>query len=296
MKKTITLSVIALLLRASAMYAQVPNPGFENLNYDGSASNWGNVYLFAIMIDSMGISHEDSIVVDGQFYFATPDAHSGLVAMEMRNAWDFTANEGIAGSVTADTDSVYSSWSSFETVSIQEQPVDFGFYYEYFPVGDDSAIATLQVFDEFSNMIGEARIILSGTTNVYTYATTPVLYTLPGTVVYYYMNFSTAVYGSVANLGTRFLVDDVEMNTTTGINLLNANNEFEMYPNPSGNQIRINVLKNEPFEIEMVNALGTSVLKRQNENRLDISGLAAGVYFVNIRQGNSNLTKKLLKQ
>ena len=51
--------------------AQIPNAGFEQLNTDGSLRNWGNVYLWPMHIDSSGNSYVDSLVFDGQLYFAT---------------------------------------------------------------------------------------------------------------------------------------------------------------------------------------------------------------------------------
>jgi hypothetical protein len=98
--------------------AQIPNSGFEQLNADGTVRNWGGVYLLPMYIDSSGNSFVDSIVFDNYFYFHTNDAHWGNSAIEMRNAWDYTTNQGMAGGVSADTDTVYSAWGSFETFPI----------------------------------------------------------------------------------------------------------------------------------------------------------------------------------
>ena len=64
MKKIFTFFVIAFSLKAAYSVAQqIPNKGFEQLNFDGSLSNWGNVYLFSMWFDSTGVSHlTDSIV------------------------------------------------------------------------------------------------------------------------------------------------------------------------------------------------------------------------------------------
>src|SRR4051812_39154797 len=121
MKNTLTLLFV---LTFFSSFAQVPNGDFENLNYDGSLRNWGNVYLTAVMIDSNGVSHFDSIVYNGGNYYYQPtiDAHSGNYAMEVNNAWSFTFSGAITGSVSVDTDTVYSAYGALEFIPTQMQP------------------------------------------------------------------------------------------------------------------------------------------------------------------------------
>ena len=48
--------------------AQIPNGDFEALLYDGTLSNWGNITLFAVIIDSAGNTIQDSLIFDGPFW------------------------------------------------------------------------------------------------------------------------------------------------------------------------------------------------------------------------------------
>src|SRR5436190_1945330 len=98
MKKIYLILLIALSVKADPMNAQtVPNYGFEHLNYDGTSSNWGNMFLFPMWIDTNGSSYVDSIAFDNNwFYRPTNDAFLGNTAIELSNAWDYTTNQGIA--------------------------------------------------------------------------------------------------------------------------------------------------------------------------------------------------------
>jgi hypothetical protein len=113
MRQIFTILVMTLSLKAVYMQAQtIQNGSFESLNSDGTLRNWGNVYLMSVWIDSSGVSHSDSIVYDGPFYAPTNDAFHGNTALELRNAWNFTSNIGIAGAVGLDDDSVFSSFAN----------------------------------------------------------------------------------------------------------------------------------------------------------------------------------------
>ncbi|MBK6988970.1 MAG: hypothetical protein IPH33_12505 [Bacteroidetes bacterium] len=72
--------------------AQIPNGDFEALLYDGTLSNWGNITLFAVIIDSAGNTIQDSLIFDGPFCGVTTDAHSGNYALEMRNMFNLQTN------------------------------------------------------------------------------------------------------------------------------------------------------------------------------------------------------------
>ncbi|MEO8146354.1 MAG: T9SS type A sorting domain-containing protein [Bacteroidia bacterium] len=296
MKTLITIFTIALSLNVITAKAQIPNCGFENLNADNTISNWGNIYLFAIIIDSNGVSHPDSIVFDNQFYAPTNDSHSGSWAMEMRNAYDFTANEGIAGSVSADTDSVFMGWSSFQMIEVQSPPTNMSFYYKYFPVNNDSAVARLLVLDSWANQIGEAIIVVSGTVSNYTSATTPVVYSAPGVAAYVVMNFNnfyTSMPGvNQPGLGTRFLVDDLSINWTTGINEVSTNDGmFNIYPNPASNQLNIKTNYNKEIHYNIYNMYGQLVLQsnlQPSDAIIPLDKLINGPYNIELITGNKS--------
>ena len=294
MKKLLPLLFFALLFSNKQVSAQIPNGNFETLNWDGTLSNWGNVYLMSVSIDSLGNTLMDSIVWDGPYYSKTADANTGNFAMEMRNAYNYTTNHGIAGSVSADTDSVYTAWGALEFVSIQIQPTDFSFYYKYNSVADDSGIARLTVYDYMMNPAGNAEVIFSGISSVYTYTSVPITFTSPDPVAYYSLNFSTkfslADMPTEPHLGTSLIIDDVQLSSTTGIgsnNLLESS--YSLFPNPSKENLNISSKNAEEINYCIYNMLGKKILEGKilpGTQSISTGQFSNGVYAIEFVSSN----------
>jgi hypothetical protein len=71
---------------------------------------------------------------------------------------------------------------------------------------------------------------------------------------------------------------------------------FKIYPNPATNgYLYVTSKLNGAKNISVFDVLGKQVLKNKlNGERLDISSLKSGVYFLTIEQGKSSTTKKLI--
>lgn len=294
MKKLLPFLFFALLFSNKQVSAQIPNGDFETLNWDGTLSNWGNVYLMAVSIDSLGNTFMDSIVWDGPYYSKTVDANTGNFAMEMRNAYNYTTNHGIAGSVSADTDSVYTAWGALEFVSIQIQPTDFSFYYKYNSVGDDSGIARLTVYDYMMNPVGNAEVVLSGISSVYTYTSVPITFTSPDPVAYYSLNFSTkfslADIPTEPHLGTSLIIDDVQLSSTTGIGSNNLmENSYSLFPNPSKENLNISSKNSAEIKYCIYNMLGKKILEGKilpGTQSISTQQFSNGVYAIEFVSNN----------
>ena len=55
----------------------------------------------------------------------------------------------------------------------------------------------------------------------------------------------------------------------------------------------------ESYTLEIKNAMGQSILNRKTTNRVeqvDLSGRAAGIYFVKLKTENNTIVKKIIKQ
>jgi hypothetical protein len=302
MKKIFTILVIALSLKAGITQAQtIANSGFEQINTDGSPMNWGNVYLGLSWIDSSGISHSDSIVYDNAYYAPSNDAYAGTKALELRNAWNYTSNTGIAGAVASDDDSVFSAYGLFNLVPTNGTsfnpfaPVNFGFYYKYFPVNGDSAVARIGLWDSTGNQLAQSEIILSDAASSYTLVSAPVNYIAVGDAAFYtytISNFYTATPGlRQPSFGTRLLVDNIGFNfaTTSGIATNSMDDEMNVYPNPASSQITINTHFSKPVPYSVYNLFGQVVMEGQLKspvNSLAIDQLADGVYYIKINTGN----------
>lgn len=69
-----------------------------------------------------------------------------------------------------------------------------------------------------------------------------------------------------------------------------------IYPNPAKTEININEITGESFQYEIINSLGQTIMKDQNKNKIDISNLKNGLYFISVKQGQITRTQKIIKQ
>lgn len=84
--------------------------------------------------------------------------------------------------------------------------------------------------------------------------------------------------------------------STNDVNLASA---FKVYPNPSRGIFNIQSALNSDINIRVVDVTGKQILNRSVDfgngyYKLDLSGAAQGVYFLEIEQDNSKATKKLI--
>lgn len=296
MKNKIYSSLLMLLFIAGAAQAQIPNSNFEALNFDGSLRNWGSVYIFSITIDSNGVSTSDSIVFDNYFYAPSTDAFSGNYALELRNAYNFTTGEGIAGRVSCDSDSVFTSWGSVEIIESTIHPSEMSFHYKFFPAGSDSAFAAIYIFDAGGNTIGQGELVIGAATTAYTYAVVPVVYTSTNPAAAYSLVFSNQAGYSEVNLGTRFLVDDVSF-ITTGIASPESPNGFTVYPNPARDYISIGIQAKSPMKLNILDMNGKSCFTGfipEGASGIQLPGLTPGVYCLQFSDQEEFWNRKLV--
>ena len=83
----------------------------------------------------------------------------------------------------------------------------------------------------------------------------------------------------------------------TSINETNSKTKaISIFPNPANTEINIVLPSNDNAQIEISNAMGQVIIKDQNKNRIDISNLTNGLYFISVKQGQQSYTQKLIKQ
>jgi hypothetical protein len=76
-----------------------------------------------------------------------------------------------------------------------------------------------------------------------------------------------------------------------------AGAEYNLYPNPASSFIVIDNVNSDKNEIRIVNALGAVVISEKNyssSRNIDVSGLAKGIYIVQIYSDNKTCLKKLI--
>ena len=301
MNKCLVFLAIIFLLTGQAQ-SQIPNPSFEETNFDGSLRNWGNVYLSDVWIDSTGELHGDSTYLDFAYYFQTDDAYNGNWAAEMRNSYNYTLSEGIAGAITADLDSVYSAWGSFETIPLNATPTALGFFYKHVSVDGDSASAEITVYDSLGNEIGFGRTIIAHSTLAYFHSMATIEYTsseMPASAMIKFSNFYTLAPGvRQPSLGSRFVVDDVQLYTITGFDILSRKQlEVMVYPNPSSENITIRRNTGETAQVNVFNWNGQLMQQQSIYNEVsvvELSKLDSGTYVLEVIGANKSWKQHLL--
>jgi len=107
---------------------------------------------------------------------------------------------------------------------------------------------------------------------------------------------------TVSNAGGCNSSDTGSFSVVTSLNENDINNDFRLFPNPTKDVISISSkLLNDKTIIKIYNSLGSEVLVQEYQNvgskgvlNIDLSDQAAGLYFVNLVNGSTTITKKLL--
>lgn len=283
------------------LHGQIPNYSFENLSSSGAIKNWGALITIPVVLDS-NHAPTDTLVVDNQFYFSSPDAHWGNRALEMRNAYYKVSGQKFAGcAALSANDTDYISFSV--PVSPGNKPLVFSFYYKFFSVNNDTAYAFMNVTDSTGNTIGQAEIFLSGTVSSYSLASMPVIYTGTGKNVFLSIGFSTSKPYSGISYGTRLLVDDVNFTgSVTGTSAQTPiSGTLHCFPNPTGSLLTIQrSIVNYPLRLYLSDISG----RQFPEPAYTLSGdhiliqtedLPPGLYVIQLREEASVHTLKFIK-
>jgi hypothetical protein len=99
-----------------------------------------------------------------------------------------------------------------------------------------------------------------------------------------------------AQMGIHEIMTDIYIEDTTINNIEIENDRVILYPNPTDNSFLIHTDLNN-YKINIYNLNGQCILNKQNclkSERIDISTIPAGIYFININSDGFNETKKLI--
>jgi hypothetical protein len=117
------------------------------------------------------------------------------------------------------------------------------------------------------------------------------------TNLYYMFRFTS-------NGGNNIFIDDINILGSVGIDELSSNINFKVYPNPaeSSSMIAFELLERAKVDIQLCDVVGRTVSSESKgelsagtfEVPLSLTGIAPGVYFVNLTADNHTFTKKLI--
>lgn len=87
-----------------------------------------------------------------------------------------------------------------------------------------------------------------------------------------------------------------QFNTITGTAVQLSSTDISIFPNPANTEINIVFPSSDNTGIEILNVMGQEIVVDQNKNKIDISNLKNGLYYILVKQGQNIYTKKLIKQ
>lgn len=86
--------------------------------------------------------------------------------------------------------------------------------------------------------------------------------------------------------------------TTLGVQENDFSNQIKVYPNPASKKVFIEGVKDKNTTVEIISFEGRKVLEQgkiESDNSVNISGIPAGVYFINLNSGNEkSYSKKII--
>jgi hypothetical protein len=74
-----------------------------------------------------------------------------------------------------------------------------------------------------------------------------------------------------------------------------SQNDFQIYPNPASDYLNVK-MQSSNYNSSIYNSLGQKVNVSLSENRIDISNLSNGIYYIKIETETGSATKKFIKQ
>jgi hypothetical protein len=107
---------------------------------------------------------------------------------------------------------------------------------------------------------------------------------------------------NINGYGNSTFVDNINVAGVLGISENELANAISLYPNPANNKVNITVNDNayDSIKIQVFNSLGQRLQSTESNDQstnnfsLDVSNLAAGLYFINIDVDGVKASKKLL--
>lgn len=98
------------------------------------------------------------------------------------------------------------------------------------------------------------------------------------------------------SLGSAY-IDHIKINNESGVMAVNDSKvntkEISLYPNPAHDFININTAT-KVKSIELYDETGKLIKTETNSNKIEVKGLSAGIYSVNIKTEGRNFTEKVI--
>ncbi len=317
------ISSVIFLLLSNLANAQLINQGFEtwsndmavptamNPNNGNNTTGWCeyNYFNYAPM-GSSPISVKR----------CTDTVHSGNYSARIQTqvysstSWNIYKNWGIPfiGHIYSDTLGILFNGNVNELaityvpgIPFTQKITQFSFYYQYKPSGNDTAECRVMLVNHRSPVAGgRFKTNISTASSGWQQATINLTYVSSQTPDTLWVLFSASSLDRNPKPGSVLWVDDASVTLPTGIfQMFEKNDNIQMYPNPTNGIISL-VQQSQAIRkqqiIEIYNLIGekiySAVNNQQSEFTIDISNQPKGIYFLNLTDGETSNTKKIILQ
>lgn len=291
MKKiTVLFMLLCLGFYSAKAQAPVPNGSFENWTSD-APDNWMTKFT---LLTTINFVNKSTDFKDGQF--AIEIFSQSITPIPMGSTYQ------IPGVVTLGTivpDLASASAKVSGGVSFTDKPSKLKGWYQYAPLGSDSAII-YTILTKWNAVSGKRDTIADGifintaTQSAYAQFSIDFSYRTqsiaPDT-----MNIVMLSSGVLATPGSKLLVDNLSFEYPLSIS---SNNKLDcnIYPNPSNGVINVSLANNQKTTATLFNSLGQEVCVKtlsSMTNSLDFSSLPKGIYLLELRNDDQRIVKKI---
>ena len=209
------------------------------------------------------------------------------------------ANEGVSNIIDGDIDTKFLDFSYFDglgfSVNTSTMSVATGIE---ITTANDSAERDPMLFEIFGSVNGaDFTLITTGAIPCITDRFFTRTFTFSNTTAF--QHYRVVLSNQCNTIEAMIQVAEVQL-TGSALSVTEnaiANSGFQLYPNPSTDYFYVQAGTKIIEQLTISDALGKTVKissSVSNKDRIDISELSAGIYFVNAQGGGTNVTQKLI--
>jgi hypothetical protein len=185
---------------------------------------------------------------------------------------------------------------------ITGHPNSFTGYYKFFPLGGDTMIISLRLFNS-GVQVSIAEIKTTATAASWTPFNIPLAsYAVADSATIRLSAYCTCGPTNIPHGNSVLKVDNLNFdNLLTGISEISDASNLSVYPNPFTDFITFSIIGLETHNSEIVfyDVLGNTVMKREGSLSetvvFDGSNLPPGIYFCELKTKNKQIRKKVIK-
>lgn len=274
-------SLIAAIAVYALGFAQIPNAGFENWTSTGSYEDpdgWATMNF--ISVSNGHTSCEKST-----------DSHSGSYALkvtnntslgQMQGGWGIVASGGL-------------DFPFKPAFAVSGHPTTLGGWYKFNPLSGDTGMVMVVLFYQGS-VVSQSSTALPAATSWTQFSHTIDNYNNADSATLLFFAFRSNGPNDPPNGNSSLWVDDITFGGSTGIGSSESTAQMVLYPNPAQGQV---TFKHLPIgaQLNLINMLGEVVLETKTEtttHTLDVSSMPKGMYLVQVKNGATITTHRLV--